>query len=633
MRKLGILLQRNNNYNNRLMEELQKNCDESYVFRETDVNSLMKFLKDQSNFGWDEVVFICDIVFGPFFSLADFFDHISSSDIYGLVFDSHKSYKRKRPILQEAFVKVKGAFIFSDEIVKCFEKKDWISELCKRGSVEAHIPETFDFDGLEQASKYVAYPYESVVNYGYPFLARECFEEKKIMSHMLDLSLRRLFDAYKESETINEAWDYAIKYLDPISLKKLLHLNYVIPNTLEFLNDQNNVIDCKKKVAVFAHLFYEDLFEESIKYLKNVPKSIDIYLSTTEKSIDKLRSLARTHSLKIKKITSAGTRGRDAGALLVSFAPYTQKYDYFCFLHDKKSSGGLSPDIEGESFRRLLWDNLLGCSKNINYIIRLMEDNRYLGLLCSPVPIMGTYANNLVGKEWTVCYNVTVRLAKRLDLKISMDKNKHPFSMGMGFWCKKDALIQLLEYPWKYDDFPEEPIKLDGEINHAIERILIYLIKYNGYYSAHIITQEYSALYLEELKRLADTGLTDGRKKIPFCLSDKRNMAKDVNLLHSFSVFMGKHPNIYIYGAGTRAVEFRKRMNTLKIKPIAHIVTSHKGNAKTLMGCPVLSLDEIEMELDSSAGVVVAMSNVFAIPVVEELKKRNIAYLFLDIAK
>lgn len=633
MERLGVFLQTEETCNERLMAELQRNCDVTYAIKLSDASNLKTFMNEQRNVGWDEVVFICDSVLGPFFPLDDFINYDSVSDIYGLAIDAHKSYKRKRPIIQDALIKLRGSFIFSDKNMTCFEKEEWISELCKKGSIETHITETFDFDGLEQASRYVAYPYECVKYYGYPFLAKECFEEKKIMTHSLYLSLSRLFEDYRESKTINEAWKYAIRKLDPVSLKKLLHLNYIIPDNIEKNSFYNSELLHNKKIAVFAHLFYEDLYEDSLLYLKNVPDSIDIYLSTTENNIEKLRALTIKHSVRVKKIVAAGQRGRDAGALLVAFSNYTKKYEYFCFLHDKKSSGGLSPDIEGESFRRLLWDNLLGSRYNIEYAISLMEENRYLGLLSSPIPIMGTYAYNLVGKEWTICYNETVKLAKMLNLKVTMNRSKHPYMMGMGFWCKKEALIQLIEYPWKYEDFPNEPIKLDGEINHAIERILIYLARENGYYSAHIATQEYSSLYLEDLKYLADTGAVDGRKKIPFCLNDKRNMAKDVRMLHRFSVFYGQHPNIYIYGAGTRAKEFRKRMNTLNLKPIAHIVSSHNGNANTLMGRPVYSLDEIENKLDDSAGVVVAMSNVFAIPVVKELEKRNIAYFFLDIAK
>ena len=52
---------------------------------------------------------------------------------------------------------------------------------------------------------------------------------------------------------------------------------------------------------------------------------------------------------------------------------------------------------------------------------------------------------------------------------------------------QKQGIEKIFEYAFKGEDFPAEPMPVDGTISHAIERIWPYVAQEAGYYSAHIL--------------------------------------------------------------------------------------------------------------------------------------------------
>lgn len=58
----------------------------------------------------------------------------------------------------------------------------------------------------------------------------------------------------------------------------------------------------------------------------------------------------------------------------------------------------------------------------------------------------------------------------------------------------------MLEHEWKFTDFPQEPIKTDGTILHAIERSYSYVAQDAGYYPMIIMNSNFAELEYENLK-------------------------------------------------------------------------------------------------------------------------------------
>jgi lipopolysaccharide biosynthesis protein len=69
------------------------------------------------------------------------------------------------------------------------------------------------------------------------------------------------------------------------------------------------------------------------------------------------------------------------------------------------------------------------------------------------------------------------------------------------FWVKTDAVRALLEHDWKFRAFPKERNKVDGLIQHAIERMLGTLTLSNGYAISELIEQTNNFRLIESHSR------------------------------------------------------------------------------------------------------------------------------------
>lgn len=276
-------------------------------------------------------------------------------------------------------------------------------------------------------------------------------------------------------------------------LKNILNLNYVIAaDRISY--------SVSKKCAGFIYLYYKDLFEKYAEYIALFPEWMDIYIATdSDEKIECLRDLLKNKKSNINYIKVV-SRGRDIAAFLVGFKEYTKAYDYFVFLHDKRSHSGEYKTC-GESFSDLLWDNLAGSAGLMTEIVRLLDEHQYLGVLAPPHPYFGIY-NDTSSDFWTICYDQTVSLMDRLDMDVYIDRNTGPLTIGNMFWCRYEAIHQLCEYGWINSDFPEEPMPLDGTISHAVERSIGYVAQYNGFYTGMVISDKNITGYYESMLSL-----------------------------------------------------------------------------------------------------------------------------------
>ena len=93
-----------------------------------------------------------------------------------------------------------------------------------------------------------------------------------------------------------------------------------------------------KKVGIFLHIFYPELGETIAAYLKNIPCSIDVFISTREDSIEALENIfARVENTQKIEVRHFSNIGRDVAPFIVGFGDQILNYDYILKLHSKKS--------------------------------------------------------------------------------------------------------------------------------------------------------------------------------------------------------------------------------------------------------------------------------------------------------
>ncbi len=376
--------------------------------------------------------------------------------------------------------------------VRSFEEV--LGEVLESGSTFYQIPHLTLVTNKPELEKMTDYSneiynlYEDVAFNNYAFISKQAFinEKSDTLIHNNGSDLSKCMD-YLQNELeydVNIIYDYLIRHCNLNDIKESLNLNYILPEMYKPSVDYSD-----RRIAVVSHMYYQDLFEYDLRYLKNLPDNTDLYLTTeSEEKKTELEVMFKPVFGNRVKVIVVEKRGRELSAFLISCKEIPKNYDYFCFIHDKKSSQAGFATV-GASFRDLLWENMLYNRNYIEHIIDTFERNPWLGMLVPPNVCHGTYFGTSAD-YWTICYKKAVSIAKRLKLKANIDRDKPPIAIGSVFWCKSDAIEPLLNEEWSYEDFPEEPLPDDGSFSHALERIFPYVAQSQGYLSGVVMTTE-----------------------------------------------------------------------------------------------------------------------------------------------
>lgn len=373
--------------------------------------------------------------------------------------------------------------------------------------------------------------------------------------------------------------------------------------------------DILVKTAVFVNLYYEDSWAQYFVYLRNIPRDISIYICSSNSA---LLYEAKKSSKGMDNITflSKENRGRDISALLVTFREKILCYDYVCFIHDKKAAFHyLKEDVA--FWIRNMWENTLGSTSYIYGVLELLQSN-HIGLLVPPEPL-GKHFNDWYTNGWKKNYENTVLLASELDINADISKDRTPMAIGTVFWAKSDALKKLLQKKWSYIDFPEEPLPLDGAINHAIERILPFVAQDAGYDTGVIMGQAYASRMLLRLKEYMTNTYDFLYKKMYICFEHQFHSHDE--LKSTIETYFREYEKVYIYGFGAWGMEFLRNLQFWGYCPDGFIVSDGHRSCSLSDGIKVYELSEIDP--DEKCGIFIAVNYDLQGEIEEQLLERG----------
>jgi lipopolysaccharide biosynthesis protein len=232
------------------------------------------------------------------------------------------------------------------------------------------------------------------------------------------------------------------------------------------------------KIAVHLHLFYTDLAEEFISYLKRINSAFDLYVTFVK---DDQFAMYKIH----KRIPHAHflmceNRGKDIGGL-ITFLNHVDllSYDLILKIHSKKSLNShfyineikrFDKSIEnGDDWRKLLLDSLIPRNGVEKIIEKFAEDDK-IGMM-GPQKFLAFSSD---GNE-----PMLGKLCNDLGLDPYFDKTLIYFAGSM-FWIRPDILHKIKQKAYSSTDFAEGNI-LNGGLEHAFERIFGSIAESLGY--------------------------------------------------------------------------------------------------------------------------------------------------------
>ena len=214
------------------------------------------------------------------------------------------------------------------------------------------------------------------------------------------------------------------------------------------------------RVAVHVHVFYPELLSRILAGLDCVPWPFDLFVSVPE-GVSVPPELADLPRCVVERCPN---RGRDIAPLVCTFGRRLSGYDCIAHFHTKKSTHV----TERRDWLGHVLSCLLGSPERVNGIFRMLA-NGYGMVAASdylPVPEDPTgWMRNLPYAE---------ELARRGGLEVDLRRDFTPiaFPQGSMFWARSCFLRRFLEMPLSFDDFPVEPVGVDGSPAHALERLL-----------------------------------------------------------------------------------------------------------------------------------------------------------------
>lgn len=257
----------------------------------------------------------------------------------------------------------------------------------------------------------------------------------------------------------------------------------------------------KHRLAAVCYAYYADLAEYMTSYLLNMPEGSDLFIISSKEETLEAYKKALSEQEREKRFGKVSfilkpNRGRDVSSLLVTFAPYAKDYEAFCFVHDKKSKQ--VPFTLPRDFLRRCLECCLESSEYVKDLVEeLFDESGHTGVMMPPVPYFSEYFT-LGAETFDKNTEQLQALIKRLGLKVPFDDAlMAPF--GTMFWARTDAVRDLLDYKWKFEDFPDEPMPEDFTVSHAVERVVSFCAQNRGYFSKWALPEDFAEIYINNL--------------------------------------------------------------------------------------------------------------------------------------
>lgn len=226
----------------------------------------------------------------------------------------------------------------------------------------------------------------------------------------------------------------------------------------------------KGRTGVFLHLYYSELWPEFAAFLNQIQHPFDLWITHCGLSSPACKQILEVFPQ--AEIVQVENRGRDIWPF-ISFLNdgILDKYEYICKIHSKKSvhRPGMEEGLFGSRWRRRALYDLLAAGR-AEHIVGMFDCDPSLGIAGPRVlRVPNTRYTSQMAWGPSRNWDVTFRLARRMGMQMAVEDLD--FFAGSMFWVRPVALEPIRRLNLQRDDFPDEAGQLNGEVQHALERL------------------------------------------------------------------------------------------------------------------------------------------------------------------
>lgn len=275
------------------------------------------------------------------------------------------------------------------------------------------------------------------------------------------------------SEEMREFFDFDLGYVGlhgAVPSSRLRHIHdpvLAVPFALS-PSQSFNLRSCT--IGVFAHIFDVEAAREITRYLKNIPLAFDAWITTSSNNkADVIRSAFESVPHAHLNVRVVENRGRDLAGFLVGCSDKIALYDHVLHVHSKHSKH--DSDLAG--WRTYLFDQLLGSPEIVSSNLLVLQSSDVGILFPDHFKAVRKVLN--FGSNYSNMRQLLQRMGSGYSKDILLE-----FPSGSMFWANAGALKPILDLNLTLSDFPPEAGQIDGEMQHAIERIMAYAAEISG---------------------------------------------------------------------------------------------------------------------------------------------------------
>ncbi len=217
------------------------------------------------------------------------------------------------------------------------------------------------------------------------------------------------------------------------------------------------------KAALHLHVFYPEILPEILSRLAENICAPDLFVSAPKSRLEGLQDALQSYKGKVVDIQTVPNRGRDVAPLLTMFGRrLVAEYDVIGHVHTKKSTHVADRKMV-KAWSDLLLENMLGGPKGGPMLDRILAE------MAADPKIGIVYPDDPHVISWTENRGAAENLALRMGL--GMLPELFNFPIGTMFWIRPSVLERFVALDFGWEDYPAEPLPIDGTMLHAFERL------------------------------------------------------------------------------------------------------------------------------------------------------------------